>query len=185
MAVVRWDPFREMMNVQDQLNRTFGSLLGERRSSWLPSVDVYDAKEEVVLKADLPGVAPEDVAVELDENVLTIRGERKSDYRPDEERFYRVERPTGSFERSIALPTGVRADGIQAAFEEGILTVRVPKAEEDTPSHPRRPQRKLASLTCCPRGLARTEAAARASHSTVQTLTCIANASRCREEGLR
>ena len=67
MPVVRWDPFREMMNVQDQLNRAFGSFLGERRSSWLPSVDVYDGKEEVVLKADLPGVTPADVAVELDE----------------------------------------------------------------------------------------------------------------------
>lgn len=133
MPVVRWDPFREMMNVQDQLNRAFGSFLGERRSSWLPSVDVYDGKEEVVLKADLPGVTPADVAVELDENVLTIRGERKSDHRPDEERFYRVERPTGSFERSIALPTGVLADRIEASFEDGILTVRVPKAEEVKP----------------------------------------------------
>ena len=133
MPVVRWDPFREMTNVQDQLNRAFGSFLGERRSSWLPSVDVYDGKEEVVLKADLPGVTPEDVDVEVDENVLTIRGERKSDYRADQERFYRVERPTGAFERSIALPAGVLADRIEASFEDGILTVRVPKAEEAKP----------------------------------------------------
>jgi len=133
MPVVRWDPFREMMNVQDQLNRTFGSFFGERKTSWLPSVDVYDDKEEVVLKADLPGVRPDDVDVEIDENVLTVRGQRSSDHNTDPERFFRIERPTGSFERSIALPQGVRTDNVQAAFEDGILTVRVPKAEEAKP----------------------------------------------------
>ena len=133
MPVVRWDPFREMMNVQDQLNRTFGSFFGERQTSWLPSVDVYDDKEEVVLKADLPGVRPDQVDVEIDENVLTVRGQRKADHETDPERFYRIERPTGPFERSIALPQGVRADNVQAAFEDGILTVRVPKAEEAKP----------------------------------------------------
>ena len=133
MPVVRWDPFREMMNVQDQINRAFGSFFGERKTSWLPSIDVYDDKEEVVLKADLPGVRPEDVDVEIDENVLTVRGHRAADHETDPERFYRIERPTGSFERSIALPQGVRSDNVEAAFEDGILTVRVPKAEEAKP----------------------------------------------------
>lgn len=133
MPVVRWDPFREMMNVQDQINRAFGSFFGERKASWLPAVDVYDDKEAVVLKVDLPGVKPENVAVELDENVLTVRGQRAADHDTDPERFYRIERPIGSFERSIALPQGVRGADIHAAFDDGILTVRVPKAKEAKP----------------------------------------------------
>ena len=133
MPVVRWDPFREMMNVQDEINRAFGSFIGERKTSWLPSIDVYDDKEEVVLKADLPGVKPDDVDVEIDENVLTVRGQRAADHETNPERFYRIERPTGAFERSIALPQGVRSENVEAAFADGILTVRVPKAEEAKP----------------------------------------------------
>ena len=142
MAVVRWDPFREMLNAQDQLNRILGSFAGgERSTSWLPSVDVFDGKEEVVLKADLPGVKPDAVAVEIDENVLSIRGERKPDFQPTQERFFRIERPTGSFERNIALPQGVLADKVEASFADGILTIRMPKAEE---VKPRRIQIQLA-----------------------------------------
>jgi HSP20 family protein len=134
MAVIRWDPFREMMSMQDQMRRMFDSLWGgDTTRSWLPPVDVYDGKEEVLLKADLPGVKPDAVQVELDENVLTIRGERPSDFAPEERRYHRVERPTGSFERSIALPQGVLADRIEATFDDGILTVRIPKAEEVKP----------------------------------------------------
>ena len=136
MAVVRWDPFREMLNVQDQFDRIFGSALrGESRTSWLPPVDVFDGKDEVVLKADLPGVDPNAVDVEIDENVLTLRGERKVDFQSDAEHFYRIERPSGNFERSIALPQGVRADQVEATFDDGILTIRVPKADEVKPKH--------------------------------------------------
>jgi HSP20 family protein len=123
-----------MLNLQDQLNRVFGSFFGgTTQAAWLPSVDVFDTKDAVVLKADIPGVEPSDVSVEINENVLTIRGERKQDEQPEEDRFYRMERPTGTFERSIALPQGVLTDDVQATFSEGVLTVRVPKAEEVKP----------------------------------------------------
>lgn len=129
-----WDPFRETLGTTDALGRLLDTLWGvEGRRSWLPPVDIYDGKEDVTLIADLPGLKPDQVQVELDENVLTIRGERRADREPEAGRYYRVERPTGSFERSIALPQGLLSDRIEASFEDGTLRVRIPKAEEVKP----------------------------------------------------
>jgi HSP20 family protein len=133
MAIIRWDPFREMTQVQNQFNRLVDSVWGGRQESWLPAVDVFDTKEGVVLKAELAGMNPDDIQIEVEDNVLTIKGERKLEEKVDEERYYRVERRFGSFQRSLALPQGVKSDDISASYEDGILTVTVPKAEEEKP----------------------------------------------------
>ena len=133
MAIIRWDPFRELTTLQDQFNRLVDQVWGTRQESWLPAVDVFDTKDAVVLKAELAGMNPDDIQIEVDDNVLTIKGERKFEEKVDDERYYRIERRFGSFQRSLALPQGVKADEITATYEDGILTVTVPKAEEEKP----------------------------------------------------
>jgi HSP20 family protein len=135
MAIIRWDPFREMTNFEDQFSRLWRGVADgtKRQESWLPAVDVFDTKEAVVLKAELAGVKPEDIQIEVEDNVLTIKGERRLEEKVEEDRYYRVERRFGSFQRSLALPQGVKAEDIQASYEDGILEVRVPKAEEEAP----------------------------------------------------
>jgi HSP20 family protein len=133
MAIIRWDPFREMTQVQNQLNRLVDQVWGGRQESWLPAVDVFDQRDAVVLKAELAGMDPDDIQIEVEDNVLTIKGERRFQEKLDEERYYRVERRFGSFQRSLALPQGVKPDEIAAAYDDGILTVTVPKVEEEKP----------------------------------------------------
>jgi HSP20 family protein len=133
MAIIRWDPFREMTQVQNQFNRLVDQVWGGRQESWLPAVDVFDKKDAVVLKAELAGMDPDDIEIEVEDNVLTIKGERKFEEEVEDERYYRVERRFGSFQRSLALPQGVKANEIQAGYDDGILTVTVPKAEEEKP----------------------------------------------------
>ncbi|MGO8684360.1 MAG: Hsp20/alpha crystallin family protein [Thermoleophilia bacterium] len=133
MAIIRWDPFREMTTMRNQFDRVFGSVFEGRQESWLPAVDVFDTSDAVVLKAELAGMDPADIQIELDDNVLTIKGERKFEENVDEGRYYRVERRFGSFERSLALPQGAKASDIVANYEDGVLEVRVPKAEEAQP----------------------------------------------------
>ena len=133
MAIIRWDPFREMTSVQTQFNRLMDQMWGGRQESWLPAVDVFDNKDSVVVKAELAGMDPDDIQIEVEDNVLTVKGERKFEETVDEERYYRVERRYGSFQRSLALPQGVRPDDISASYEDGILIVTVPKVEEEKP----------------------------------------------------
>ena len=132
MAIIRWDPFREMTQLQNRFDRLFEAV-GGRQESWLPAVDVFDTQDAVVLKAELAGMDPADIQIEVEDNVLTIKGERRFDEKVDEERYYRVERRFGSFQRSLALPQGVKSDEIDASYDEGILTVTVPKAEQEKP----------------------------------------------------
>ena len=133
MAIIRWDPFREMTNLQGQVNRLADSLWSGRPESWVPAVDVFDTKEAVVLKAELPGMKVDDIQIEVDDNVLTVKGERSFEEKVDEQRYYRVERRYGSFQRSLALPQGVKADEIRATYEDGVLQVTVPKSEAERP----------------------------------------------------
>ena len=133
MAIIRRDPFREMTQVQNQLNRLVDQVWGGRQESWLSADDVFDKKDAVVLKAELAGMNPDDIQIEVEDNVLTIKGERRFEETVDEERYYRVERRFGSFQRSLALPQSVKADQIDAAYDDGILTVTVPKAEQEKP----------------------------------------------------
>jgi HSP20 family protein len=125
-----------MTSFEDQFNRLWRSALeatGRRQESWVPAVDVFDLKDSVLLKAELPGMKPDDIQIEIEDNVLTIRGERKFEEKVEDERYCRVERRYGSFQRSLALPQGVKADEVQASYDDGVLEVRVPKAEEEKP----------------------------------------------------
>jgi len=133
MAIIRWDPFREMTQVQSQFNRLVDQVWGGRQESWMPAVDVFDKKDAVIVKAELAGMDPDDIQIEVDDNVLTIKGERTLKEAVENERYYRVERRFGSFQRSLALPQGVKAEDIVAGYEDGILTVTVPRAEIEKP----------------------------------------------------
>jgi HSP20 family protein len=134
-SVVRWDPFRDVMALRHEVDRLFGRTLGEGAGAavWTPAVDVFDTKDAIVLKAELPGMKPEDIDIEVDENVLTVKGERRFEDRLEDGRYYRLERSYGHFSRSLTLPQGVRGDSIEARFDHGVLEVRVPKAEEVRP----------------------------------------------------
>jgi HSP20 family protein len=96
-------------------------------------VDIFDTEEAIVLRAELPGLGPDDIDIEIDDNVLTLKGERRFQETVDEGRFYRLERAYGHFQRSVTLPQGVKADEISADVDNGVLTVRVPKADEVKP----------------------------------------------------
>jgi HSP20 family protein len=100
---------------------------------WIPAMDVVETDDHFVLRADLPGLSENDVNIELDDNVLTISGERKAEHEQRNEGYYRVERASGMFSRSLTLPEGVDADGIQANFDGGVLEVRIPKPEQHKP----------------------------------------------------
>jgi HSP20 family protein len=141
MAIVRWDPFREMVDLQDRMNRAFGDLLNRRseddvlrRGSWAPPVDIYDTgKSELIIKADLPDMNREDIEITVENNTLTLRGEKKLDGAVKEEQYHRVERPYGSFSRSFSLPPTIDAGRVAADYKNGVLTVRLPFREEAKP----------------------------------------------------
>jgi HSP20 family protein len=141
MALIRWEPAREMQTIQQEMNRLFSTFFespegdGGRGAMrrWIPAMDLVEEGEEYVLRADLPGVREEDVNIEVEGNVLTISGERKAEKEDRKEGYYRVERAVGRFSRSLTLPDGVDPDSIQAQFENGVLTVRIPKPQERQP----------------------------------------------------
>src|SRR5674476_388128 len=132
MALVRWDPFRDLTALQGEVNRLFsratGGEVGERQS-WTPATDVVETNDAIVLKAELAGMKPEDINIEVQDNVLTVSGERRFQEEVKEDKYYRIERRYGSFSRSIALPQAIDEANIQAEYENGILEVSVPKAE--------------------------------------------------------
>jgi HSP20 family protein len=136
-TLTRWDPFRELTTLRDEVNRMFSRSLseggGRPAGTWSPPIDVFDTADAIVLKAELPGLKPEDVEVEVDEGVLSIRGERRFTEQVEEGRYHRLERAYGQFARSLSLPTGVRSEDITATFTDGVLEVRVPKADEVRP----------------------------------------------------
>jgi HSP20 family protein len=117
------------------VDRLFDAFFGGERESrrWVPQMDLVEAEDHFVLKADLPGLAEGDVSIEVQDNTLTISGERKAEHESSERGWYRIERSFGSFSRSLTLPDGVNADGIEARFDRGVLVVRIPKPEERKP----------------------------------------------------
>lgn len=133
MAIIRWDPFREMTQAQSQFSKIMDQVMGGRQEAWLPAIDVFDTKDAVLLKAEIAGMNPDDIHIDVEDNVLTVKGERRFEETIDEERYYRVERRFGSFQRSLALPQGMKVEDITANYEDGILTITVPKAEEEKP----------------------------------------------------
>ena len=140
MALVRWEPAREINSLQQEMNRLFSTFFdtpagtaGNGGRRWIPAMDLVETEDHFVLRADLPGLSEGDVSIELEENVLTISGERKTEHEERKEGFFRVERATGAFRRSLTLPEGVDAEAISARFDKGVLEVRIPKPEERKP----------------------------------------------------
>jgi HSP20 family protein len=136
MALVRWDPARELASMEvDRLNHMFSNFYGEGLSrSWVPAVDIYETPQhEVIIKAELPEMKREEIGLTFENNVLTITGERKFDEQINRDRFQRLERFYGSFSRSFTLPPTVDAAQITASYKDGVLTIRVPQREEAKP----------------------------------------------------
>jgi HSP20 family protein len=142
MALIRWEPAREISSLQQEMNRLFstffdapaaGGAAGNGARRWVPAMDLVETDEHFVLRADLPGLSQGDVELSLEDNVLTLSGERKAEHEERGEGFYRVERAAGAFSRSLTLPEGVDGDAITARFDRGVLEVRVPKPEQRKP----------------------------------------------------
>jgi HSP20 family protein len=139
-VIARWDPFREFSTLQDRMNRLFRESYGPEgrdesltTSQFAPPVDVYEDEHNVVLKVEVPGIDEKDIDVRVENNVLTVHGERKVEKEEKEENFRRVERQYGSFTRTFTVPTTVDAERIQADYDKGILKIVLPKKAEAKP----------------------------------------------------
>lgn len=140
MAVVKWDPFRDLVSIQDRMNRLFEQTLSRSRgeegvtaTTWTPAVDIYETAETIVMKAELPGVAREDIHIQIDGSTLTLKGERRFARDVQEESYLRIERAYGSFHRSFALPATVQQEIVRAVLKDGVLELTLPKAEDSKP----------------------------------------------------
>lgn len=141
MSITRWDPFRELEDMSDRLNRMFGRYPLARETDknamlafdWSPTADISENNEEFVIKAEIPGVNKDDVKVSIEDGVVSIQGERNQEKEEKDKKFHRVERSYGSFMRAFSLPTNVDEAKVQAQFKDGVLTVRIPKAPNAKP----------------------------------------------------
>lgn len=138
MALIRWEPAREVASLQGEMNRLFNTFFETPGSTgpgrhWVPPMDLVEEPEHFVLRADLPGLDEKDVTIEVEGDVLTLSGERKVEHQEEGEGYYRLERSTGTFRRTLHLPQGVDAEGIEASFDRGVLELRIPKPEEHKP----------------------------------------------------
>jgi HSP20 family protein len=142
MALIRWEPAREINSLQQEMNRLFNTFFdapaagggtGGATRRWVPAMDLVETDDHFVLRADLPGLTEADIDLSLEDNVLTLSGERKAEHEERREGYYRVERAAGSFSRSLTLPDGVDGDAIAARFDKGVLEVRIPKPEQRKP----------------------------------------------------
>ncbi|HEY0051394.1 MAG TPA: Hsp20/alpha crystallin family protein [Pyrinomonadaceae bacterium] len=138
MSIVKYDPFRDLRSLQDEVNRLFsmnfprsGGQDEIMRGAWTPSVDIYEGKDEIVLEAELPGMKPEDVDVSIENNIITVKGERRFEKKDESDNYHRVERSYGSFTRSFTLPRNVVGDRAKADFSNGVLHITLPKREEE------------------------------------------------------
>lgn len=137
MSIVRYDPFRDLRTLQEEVNRLFSnnqtSSFGDEgigRGAWNPNVDIYENKDQIVLEAELPGMNREDFDLTIENNVITLRGERRFEKKDDADNYHRVERAYGSFTRSFTLPQTVSGEGTSAEYRNGVLRVTLPKREE-------------------------------------------------------
>jgi HSP20 family protein len=135
----RWEqPLRGASTLQEQINRVFGDVVGRtgeesNLTPWAPAVDIYETEHELVVKADLPDMDPQELDIRVENNILTIRGDRKFENKVNEENYLRVERAYGSFSRSFSLANSVKSDSIKADYQNGVLTLSIPKREEAKP----------------------------------------------------
>ncbi len=144
MALIHWEPARELGTIQNEMNRLFNTFFDTPASGegggnsgtyrrWIPAMDLVETEGDFVLRADLPGLAEGDVNIELEDNVLTVSGERKAEHEERKEGYYRIERSSGAFRRSLTLPDGVDPEQVKASFDRGVLEVHVPKPEQRKP----------------------------------------------------
>ena len=140
MAIIRWDPFRDLVTLREKMNRLFEDIYpaqGEERdllvSSWTPAVDIYETEHELFLTAELPGIEDNDIEIKIEDNTLTLKGERKFEKETKKENYHRVERSYGSFYRSFSIPAYIDQDKIKAEHEQGILKVSLPKKHDLKP----------------------------------------------------
>jgi HSP20 family protein len=141
MSIIRWEPFRDLVSTQDRFNQlfndTFARAFGGQQElsphAWIPPVDIYETGDSLVLKAELPGINPEEVEIRVEDRTLYLKGERKFEKEVKEDNLHRVERSYGTFTRSFALPNTIDADKVKAEYENGILTLTMPKREEAKP----------------------------------------------------
>jgi HSP20 family protein len=138
-SISRWDPYRGLVSLQDQVNRLFEDTVIQRRTgqadlaSWAPAADIYETENDLVAKVDLPGVQETDIDIRVENNTLAIRGERQFEKEVSEDSYLRVERAFGTFTRSFSLPNIVKVENIRASLQNGVLTLRMPKREEAKP----------------------------------------------------
>ncbi len=137
MSIVRYDPFRDLRSLQDEVNRLFSTNLsrtfgeeGIARGAWNPNVDIYENKDHIVLEAELPGMKREDFDLSIENNVITLRGDRHFEKKDEGDNYHRVERSYGSFSRSFTLPQTVQPESVAAEYRNGVLRVTIPKREE-------------------------------------------------------
>jgi HSP20 family protein len=142
MTIVRWEPFRELSTLQNEMNRLFNTVFdtpsgggngGSTLRRWMPAMDLVETEDHFVLRADLPGLSEDDVKIEFEDGTLTVSGERKAEHESKSEGYYRVERASGAFSRSLTLPQGIDPEAVTASFDRGVLEVRIPKPEERKP----------------------------------------------------
>ena len=134
----RFEPYSGASTLQDQVNRLLNQAFGNSSdeasiTTWAPAVDIYETEHELVVKTDLPDVRPEDLDIRVENNILTIRGDRKFENKVDEKNYLRVERTYGSFSRSFSLVNTVNSEAIKADYKNGVLTLTIPKREEAKP----------------------------------------------------
>src|SRR5579863_6418938 len=141
MAIVRWEPFRDVLNAQREFDRLFRgafgpAAVGEEEAStrtWAPPVDIFENGDNLVLKAELPGINPDDVEIRVEDNTLYLKGERKFDNEVKEQNYHRVERTYGTFTRTFSLPNSIDSEKVAAEYKDGVLTLTMPKKEEAKP----------------------------------------------------
>lgn len=137
--ITRWDPFREMSTLQERMNRLFTDQLGAithdeaLTGNFVPPVDVYEDENSIQVRLEVPGIDEKDIDIRLENNVLTVRGERKFEKEEKEENFHRIERRYGSFTRSFTLPATVNPEDVKADYEKGVLRIRLAKRAEAKP----------------------------------------------------
>ena len=141
MALVKWDPFRDVAELQSRINRMFDDSFGPSRDrddamnvcAWTPAVDIFETETGVTLAVELPGVGKEHVAIEIKDNILTLKGERLAKPEIKKEAYYRLERCYGTFQRSFTLHHNIQPDLIKAPFKAGMLEIEIPRPDEEQP----------------------------------------------------
>lgn len=143
MAVVKWEPFKDLLGIQDRMNRLFSNALrssfdegedgGSVLSDWSPAVDIWEDADSIEIRAELPGMEMKEIDVRIVDHALTIRGEKKLEREEKRDNYHRVERTYGRFQRTFNLPNGIQTDKITATYSQGVLKILLPKREESKP----------------------------------------------------